>query len=71
MTKVEIIKELLGDNMAEIIASDLEEAMEDIRSHMDNIGDVTPMFSYKEDAELKYLLELYDAFEKVLSYYEV
>lgn len=67
MEKFEVIKEILGDNIAPFVAADLREAYHNIANDDGNV----PMFSHNPEEELKEKLAYLQALRKVYTWYAV
>lgn len=72
MNKYSLIREMLGDNISELVAEDLKESYEDLLKELKqtiNNEFKTPMFSYEKSEEIQELKKLLSAFKIVYSYY--
>lgn len=74
MNKYALIREMLGDNISELVAEDLKESYKDLLKELkQTINDEfkTPMFSYEKSEEIQELKKLLSAFKLVYSYYSI
>lgn len=70
--KYKLLREMLGDNIAEFIAEDLKETYDDLLIELqDTLLDKikAPMYSFDKDIETKELKKLLEAVKLVHSYY--
>lgn len=74
MTRLELIKELIGEENSEYIAQDIKESydvlQEEYNKTFDDI-DRTPIWSYEKDEELLKIEEMMSAMEIVHSWYSI
>lgn len=71
-SKYNLIREMLGDNLSELIAEDLKETYEDLLKELNQtINDEikAPMFSYEKEVEIQELKKLLSAVKTTHSYY--
>lgn len=71
-SKYNLIREMLGDNLSELIAEDLKETYEDLLKELNQtINDEikAPMFSYEKEVEIQELKKLLFAVKTTHSYY--
>lgn len=71
-SKYSLIREMLGDNISELIAEDLKETYEDLLKELkQSINDEikAPMFSYEKEVEIQELKKLLSAVKTTHSYY--
>jgi rubrerythrin len=74
MNKYALIREMLGDNISELVAEDLKESYKDLLKELKQTIDdefKAPMFSYEKSEEIQELKKLLSAFKLVYSYYSV
>jgi hypothetical protein len=74
MNKLDVIKSLAGDDMSDIVASDLKSSYESLKQDLEAISngeERCPMYSNDPYEDYVAIKELVEALEKVHSYYSV
>ena len=72
MTRLEILKEMIGEGHSEFVADSLKETYMDLQKELDNIGGFrTPIFDYDDELEKEEINKMLEALRLVYSWYSV
>ena len=72
MTRLEIVKEMIGESHSDFVASSLKETYQDLQNELELLdsGDKrTPIWDYNDEIEKKEINKMLEALELVHSWY--
>lgn len=74
MTRLEIFKEMIGENHSEFVAESLKETYTDLQKELSLLLDGeqrTPIWDYDDELEKEEIIKMLDALKVVYSWYSI